>query len=172
MLALIPNNRSLLLIVSILIYLFVNTGCDKSQRLVPNNVLRKLLELKIRETPGSYIVFDTVIKTFVWDELCIVKPYMSPTQRSVLKKKIVNISQMDLSENRYRDGITYLIFISEKKAVEYFLLPNCPCCNFNFIYDSRNPVCLDKKAVFFIDKEEPLCYRMFLKVLHNEPINQ
>lgn len=167
------NKKNIAVFVFVLICLLSNSGCDKNQPLVPNNALSNLLQQKIRETPGNYIAFDTAIKTFAWNELCIVKPYMSPSQTQVLRNRIENISQVDLSENKYRDGITYLIFVSEKKAVEFFLLPNCPCCNFNFIHDSRNPVFIDKEDVFFIDKEEPLiCYRMFLKALRNEPTNQ
>ena len=131
-------------------FILLEWGCKK---ISPDPLLSEKFERTILENTTDYVSLDTVMSNFEWNWMLVKMPYNSFSTIRRLDSRISNLTQLDLSENDHIEGLLYLIFVLEDKAVAYCKITQSPCCSF-YGTNSTNPIVFPKdKAVFRIEKK-------------------
>ena len=116
-----------------------------SDKEIPNTI-----RILINQDRTDSILVDSIGK-FDWDELYILKPYLSKIQYQQLKSKIDNLPSSGPAT--FEDEKTnYLVFTKNGIAIKFSEITRYPCCDFDEVGKGLNPALIRKGTYLYVRK--------------------
>ena len=117
-------------------------------KIVPDQQIQQ--RLKILQNQSDSFLVDS-ISPLDWDELYILKPYLSDVQYERLQSKISYLPSTGLATFS-ANWFTHLVFAKNGRAIEFLEMETYPC-DLTYVGLNQNPALIKKGEFLYVKKK-------------------
>ena len=108
------------------------------------------IEMVINQHQADSFMIDS-IANFEWDQLFVLKPYLTESQYAAIERHVDNMPWMGPATFS-ADWEVYLVFVRNGKAIKFSQVPRYPF-DFQYVGNIQNPAVIRKGTFLHYKKE-------------------